>query len=122
MVDRFATIAALVGARRMPMADMLLLTPLQMLMVAMVGGLSCRSMTVATATEFMAASGATVAAGFALREVARQAVKFVPFLGSAVAGGMAYSGTQAVGRSAVTLLLPRRVAKPQEFTSQQRVP
>ena len=81
MVDRFAAIAGLVGSTPLPVADMLLLTPLQMLMVAMVGGLSCRSMTAATAGEFMTASGATVAAGFALREVARQAMKFVPFWG-----------------------------------------
>ena len=109
MVDRFAAIAGLVGGTPLPVADMLLLTPLQMLMVAMVGGLSCRSMTTATAGEFMTASGATVAAGFALREVARQAVKFVPFLGAPVAGGIAYSGTHGrpVGGE---LLLPRRIA------------
>jgi uncharacterized protein (DUF697 family)/GTP-binding protein EngB required for normal cell division len=115
MVDRFATTAALIGSTPLPIADMFLLTPLQMLMVAMVGGLSCRSMTVATAGEFMGASGATVAAGFALREVARQAMKFVPFLGAPVAGGIAYSGTRAVGRSAVSYFFLGELRQPQEF-------
>jgi len=115
VVNRFSTIAALVGASPFPMADMLLLTPLQILMVAAIGGLSCRTMSVETAGEFMAASGAAVAAGFALREIARQTVKFIPILGSVVSSGVAYSGTQALGKSAVSYFFLGEMRKPQEF-------
>ena len=66
VVDRFAKIAALVGASPLPIADMWLLTPLQVLMVSVVGGLSCRSFTVETAGEYLTASGVTAATGFAL--------------------------------------------------------
>ncbi len=120
VVDRFAAIGGLVGGTPLPFADMLVLTPLQMLMIATVGGLSCRSMSMTTAGEFMTASGATVAAGFALREVARQAVKFVPFLGSGVAAGIAYSGTRAVGQSAVRYFFLGELRPPQEFMDDVR--
>ena len=65
VVDRSAKIAALVGASPLPIADMWLLTPLQVLMVSVVGGLSCRSFTVETAGEYLTASGVTAATGFA---------------------------------------------------------
>ena len=115
LVNRFSAIAAAVGASPIPVADMLLLTPLQILMVAAIGGLSCRSMSVETAGEFVAASGATTAAGFALRELARQTVKFVPFLGSVVSSGVAAAGTQALGKSAVSYFFLGKLRKPQEF-------
>jgi uncharacterized protein (DUF697 family)/predicted GTPase len=122
VVNRFATIAGFVGASPLPIADMWLLTPLQVLMISVIGGLSCRSMTVETAGEFLTASGVTTAAAFALREVARQTVKFIPFLGSVVSSGVAYSGTQAVGKSAVSYFFLGELKKPMEFTSQQTLP
>jgi uncharacterized protein (DUF697 family)/predicted GTPase len=115
LVNRFSGIAGLVGASPIPLSDMAVLTPLQMLMVAAIGGLSCRSFSVETAGEFLAASGATVAGGFALREVARQAVKLIPFLGSVVSGAVAATGTRAVGASAVTYFFRGEVRKPEEF-------
>ena len=115
LVNRFATIAGLVGASPLPIADMWLLTPLQLLMIASVGGLSCRSMSVETAAEFFAASGVTTAAGFAMREAARQTIKFIPVLGSVVSSGVAYTGTRAVGRSAVAYCVKGELRMPQDF-------
>ena len=117
VVERFSKIAALVGASPLPVADMWLLTPLQVLMISVVGGLSCRSFTVETAGEFLTASGVTAGAGFVLREVARQTVKLVPFLGSVVSSGVAYTGTRAVGRSAVTYFFHGELRKPAELTA-----
>lgn len=122
VVNRFSTIAGLVGTSPIPVADMWLLWPLQVLMIAVVGGLSCRSMTVESAGEFLTATGVTTAAGFALREVARQTVKFIPFLGSVVSGAVAYSGTQAVGKSAVSYFFLGELRKPTEFISQRTLP
>jgi uncharacterized protein (DUF697 family)/predicted GTPase len=116
LVNRFAAIAGLVGASPLPIADMWLLTPLQILMIASVGGLSCRSMSVETAGEFLAASGVTTATGFVLREAARQTIKFVPFLGSVVSSAVAYTGTRAVGRSAVSYFFLGKLRRPQELT------
>lgn len=118
VVDRFAKIAALVGASPLPIADMWLLTPLQVLMVSVVGGLSCRSFTVETAGEYLTASGVTAATGFALREVARQTVKLVPFLGSVVSSGVAYTGTRALGRSAARYFFHGELRKPEELMSE----
>ncbi len=118
VVERFAKIAALVGASPLPIADMWLLTPLQVLMLSVVGGLSCRSFTVETAGEFLTASGVTAATGFALREVARQTVKLIPILGSVVSSGVAYAGTRAVGRSAVRYFFLGELRKPEELMSE----
>lgn len=44
---------------------------------------------------------AVVGGGFAFRAIARQAIGVVPVLGWAVKGGVAYSGTVAMGRAAI---------------------
>lgn len=47
---------------------------------------------------------ATILAGFGLRAVARQLLDFVPVAGWAVQGGVAYTGTRALGEAAVRRL------------------
>jgi uncharacterized protein (DUF697 family) len=118
LVNRYSAIAGLVGASPIPLSDMAILTPLQMLMIATVGGLSCRSFSIETSGEFLAAAGVTAATGFAMREVARQLLKFIPIAGSVVSGGIAASGTRALGQSAVTYFFRGELRKPEEFLTQ----
>jgi len=54
--------------------------------------------------------------------VARQALKFVPFLGAPVAGGIAYSGIRAVGRSAASYFFLGELRPPQEFMVEDAKP
>jgi uncharacterized protein (DUF697 family) len=45
--------------------------------------------------------GAIVGAGFGFRAIAHELLDFIPFAGWAVKGGVAYSGTRAIGEAAV---------------------
>ena len=85
---RCAAIAGGIGAIPIPIPDIALLLPLQTIMVALIGGLSCRQFSVNTAKEFLAAIGVNVGAGYAQREASRQLIKIMP-AGFAVSAGVA---------------------------------
>ena len=122
LVWRFSGIAATVGASPMPVADILILTPLQLAMIAFVGGISCRTVSRETAAEFLTASGVTLGAGFALRTVAQQLVKIVPYAGVGISGAIAGAGTYAIGRSAETYFFSGIIRKPEEFQDGWQAP
>ncbi len=115
LIKRFSTIAMGIGAIPIPVSDILLLTPLQMVMIALIGGLSCRNPDTGTVAEFMTAAGINTAAAMGLRALARQLVKLVPFLGDVISGGIAYSGTYAIGKAAEAYYFEDEVKKPEEF-------
>jgi uncharacterized protein (DUF697 family)/predicted GTPase len=115
LVRRFAGIAGTVGMAPLPVADILILTPLQLAMIALVGGISCRTVSRETAAEFLTASGVAVGAGFALRTLAQQVVKAVPFAGAALSGAIAGAGTYALGKSAETYFFSGVIRRPEEF-------
>jgi phospho-N-acetylmuramoyl-pentapeptide-transferase len=52
--------------------------------------------------ELAVLCGAVIGAGLGFRAVARQALAFVPGVGWAVKGGIAYAGTRALGKAAAT--------------------
>ena len=105
------------GATPVPVADLFLLAPLQMLLVAAIAGLSCRQPNLETVKEYAVASGVVWAAGMALREVCRQLIKLLPLPGltNVVAGKIAAAGTYAVGRSAQAYFFRGEVRPPAEF-------
>jgi uncharacterized protein (DUF697 family) len=116
LVWKFSGIAGTVGASPLPVADILILTPLQLAMIAIVGGISCRTVSRETAAEFLTASGVTLGAGFAMRTVAQQLVKLVPYgIGAGISGAIAGAGTYAIGRSAETYFFSGVIRKPEEF-------
>jgi uncharacterized protein (DUF697 family) len=91
---RNAVIAAAVW---IPGADMPLLTAVEMRMVLQIG--VCHGVEVGPdrAVELLTLLGA----GFGLRAAARELLDVVPIAGWLVKGGVAYSGTQAMGRAAI---------------------
>jgi uncharacterized protein (DUF697 family) len=115
IIKRFSTIASGVGSTPIPVADMFVLTPLQLLMISIIGGLSCRSFSKETAYEFIAAAGINIGAAFGLREVARQLTKLVPFAGWAVSGGIAGASTYMIGKSAERYFFQGELKKPEHF-------
>lgn len=100
LIRRFSTIAGTIGISPIPISDIILLLPLQTLMIACIGGLSCRSISKETAAEFMGACGINVTAGFAARMVGAQITKFFPGLGNLGSGGLAASATYGMGKAA----------------------
>jgi small GTP-binding protein len=91
-----AGVCAAVALVPIPVADILILTPIQMAMVATIGYFHGVEVTADRATELMGVMGA----GVGLREAARQLVKLVPGYGLVVSASIAFAGTVALGEVA----------------------
>jgi small GTP-binding protein len=90
-----AGVCAAVALAPIPIADILVLTPIQMAMVATIGYFHGIEVTPDRATELMGVMGA----GVGLRGAARQLVKLVPGYGVVVGAGIAFAGTVALGEA-----------------------
>jgi uncharacterized protein (DUF697 family) len=115
VIKRFAAIAAAVGSSPIPVADIAVLTPLQLMMVAVIAGLSCQQLSVGSATQYLAAAGLNVGGAVTMRTVAQQLIKLIPGAGPAVSGGIAGAGTYALGKSAQGYFFSGEIRKPEEF-------
>jgi uncharacterized protein (DUF697 family) len=100
LIKSTTAICTAIGAQPIPLADMPVLTALQVMMVSGIMYISGRERSLRAATEFMTALGANVGAGMLLREGARAILKFFPGWGNVVCGMVAGAGTYAIGRAA----------------------
>jgi small GTP-binding protein len=91
-----AGVCAAVALAPIPVADILVLTPIQMAMVATIGYFHGVEVSADRAGELMGVMGT----GVGLREAARQLVKLVPGYGLVVSAGIAFAGTVALGETA----------------------
>jgi small GTP-binding protein len=91
-----AAVAAGVAFVPIPIADILVLTPIQIAMVTAIGYLHGIEVTGERAAELMGVVGA----GIGFREAARQIVKLIPGYGSAISASIAFAGTVALGEAA----------------------
>ena len=105
LIKSTTAICAAIGAQPIPLADMPILTSLQVLMVSGIMYISGRERSFRAATEFIAALGANLGAGMLLREGARAMLKFFPGWGNIVCGMVAGAGTYAIGRAATAYFL-----------------
>jgi uncharacterized protein (DUF697 family) len=105
LVKSTTAICTAIGAQPIPLADLPVLTTLQLVMVSGIMYISGRERSMRAATEFIAALGANVGAGMILREGARAVLKFFPGWGNVVCGMVAGAGTYAVGRAASVYFL-----------------
>lgn len=103
-VKRFSAVSGLVGASPIPVADVLVLLPLQVIEVSLIAYLSGNKIDGKTAREFITSLGAVFMLGFGLRFAAQQGSKLlnvIPGAGSAVSGTVAYTGTYSIGKAAI---------------------
>jgi uncharacterized protein (DUF697 family) len=100
LVKSTTAICTAVGAQPIPLADMPILTTLQLVMVSGIMYVSGRERSLRAATEFVGALGANVGVGMLLREGARAILKFFPGWGNVICGMVAGAGTYAIGRAA----------------------
>jgi uncharacterized protein len=100
LIKSTTAICTAIGAQPIPLADMPILTSLQVVMVSGIMYISGRERSLRAATEFITALGANVGAGMLLREGARAVLKFFPGWGNVVCGMVAGAGTYAIGRAA----------------------
>lgn len=105
VVKSTSAICTAIGAQPIPLADLPILTTLQLLMVSGVMYVSGRERSLRAATEFLAALGANVGAGMLLREGARAVLKFFPGWGNVVCGMVAGAGTYAIGKAAIVYFI-----------------
>src|SRR5256886_7425228 len=115
LIKSTTAICTAIGAQPIPLADLPILTSLQVIMVSGIMYVSGREQSWRAAAEFITALGANVGAGMLLREGARAILKFFPGWGNVVCGMVAGAGTYAIGRAAsaffiggVSLEKPRR--------------
>ena len=105
LVKSTTAICAAIGAQPIPLADLPILTTLQLVMVSGIMYISGRERSLRAATEFIGALGANVGAGMLLREGTRAVLKFFPGWGNVVCGMVAGAGTYAIGRAATAFFL-----------------
>lgn len=115
LIKRFSKIAGGIGSTPIPVADIAVLVPVQLLMISLVGALSGRAATKETAYEYLAAAGINIGAGFGLREIARQASKIIPVGGMVVSGTIAGTSTWAIGKSAEAYFFNEEIKSPKLF-------
>lgn len=105
LVKSTTAICAAIGAQPIPLADLPILTALQLLMVSGIMYISGRERSLRAATEFVGALGANIGAGMILREGTRALLKFFPGWGNIVCGAVAGAGTYAIGRASIVYFL-----------------
>ena len=115
VIKRFAGIATAVGSSPIPVADIAVLTPLQLMMIAVIAGLSCQQLSVGSATQYLTAAGINLGGAVGMRTVAQQLIKLIPGAGSVLSGGIAGAGTYALGKSAQAYFFSGEIKKPEEF-------
>ena len=105
LVKSTTAICAAIGAQPIPLADLPILTALQLMMVSGIMYISGRERSLRAATEFVGALGVNVGAGMILREGTRALLKFFPGWGNVVCGAVAGAGTYAIGRASIVYFL-----------------
>jgi len=105
LVKSTTAICAAIGAQPIPLADLPILTALQLVMVSGIMYIGGRERSLRAATEFIGALGVNVGAGMVLREGTRALLKFFPGWGNVVCGMVAGAGTYAIGRAAIVYFL-----------------
>jgi uncharacterized protein (DUF697 family) len=105
LIKSTTAVCTAIGAQPIPLADLPLLTSLQLMMVSGVMYVSGRERSLRAAAEFAGALGASVGAAMLLREGARAILKFFPGWGNVVCGLVAGSGTYAIGRAATAFFI-----------------
>lgn len=105
-----AGVTGLIGANPIPGSDLPIITGLQTAMVTTIALIGGKKIDKKGVIEFFSALGVNVAAGFALRQVARQLVKFIPVAGNVISGVVATAGTYALCEAAIAYFIEEKSA------------
>lgn len=102
------TVTGLVGATPVPIADMPIITGLQLSMIGTIAMISGKKLNRKTMMQFLGAMGVNVGVGMALRSISRQLVKFFPGAGNVISGTIASAGTYALCEAAIAFFIDRK--------------
>ena len=120
IIKRFTGIAGGVGSSPIPLSDIALITPLQLLLITIIGTLSGREVKKETAFEYLAAVGINIGAAFGIREGARQLLKLVPFGGAVLSGSVAAAATYSIGKSAEAYFFYDKKVNPEDYEKEYK--
>src|SRR5690625_4855959 len=101
-------ITGLVGATPVPIADMPIITGLQITMIGTIAMISGEKLNRKSIIQFLGAIGVNVGIGVALRTVSRQLVKILPGAGSVISGAIASAGTYALCEASIAYFIERK--------------
>jgi len=120
-IKKFSIISAMAGAIPIPGADLAILIPLQVLMISVIGGLSCRSFSMKTVAEYGTAVGINIGGNLAGKQAAKTLIgeftKAIPIIGSAFGSLLASTTTYAIGKSAEAYFFADEIKPPMRFTN-----
>jgi len=101
-------VTALIGATPVPIADMPVITGLQLSMIGTIAMISGKRLNRRTIIQFVGAMGVNVGVGIAFREVSRQLAKAFPGAGSFISASVASAGTYALSEAAIVYFIDRK--------------
>src|SRR5205814_7369967 len=104
LVKSTTAVCTAIGAQPIPLADLPILTSLQLMMISGIMYVGGRERSVRAAAEFAGALGANVGAAMGLREGARAFLKLFRAWGNVLCGVVAGSGKYATRRADIALL------------------
>ena len=119
LVHAVSMACATIAATPIPIADLAVITPLQLTMVTGIAYVGGRSLDTRGVSEFLAAMGVNVGAGFVFREAARALVKLIPVAGGLVSGAVAYAGSVALGKAAIAYFIDERTGAEAKATMKE---
>lgn len=104
MIKNFSALASTVALTPIPVSDMSVLIPLQLVMVSFIAYLSGRDVDTKALKDFLISIGGVSSLGYSFKLIAQQGSKFLnvvlPGSGSVASSAIAYSGTYAMGKAA----------------------
>lgn len=108
LIGSAAAIAGGVGLEPIPVADLPIITSIQIGMIIGIGYISGREMNKKSAVEFMTSMGLNVGLSFVFRELARALVKLIPVGGNAASGAVAAASTWGIGEATIAYFIDKK--------------
>lgn len=120
IIKSFSVAASGIGMTPIPVSDMSILLPIQVLMITIIAALSGREVSKETAAEFFGAIGINIGAAYVFKMGAQQAVKLLPIPGAAqtISGTIAGSATYGIGKSAEAYFFHNTIQRPETFNKE----
>lgn len=101
LIGIFTAIAGVVAANPLPIADMVVLTSLEVVMVSLIAYLSGEELSIKAAEKFIGSLFGIGIGGNIFRLTARQLSKMIPGGGFMISAGIASGGMYVIGKSAI---------------------
>src|SRR5690625_1614089 len=115
------TVTGLIGATPVPMADLPVITGLQVSMIGTIAMISGKKLSRKTIIEFLGAMGVNVGVGVALRGISRQLVKVFPVAGNVISGTIASAGTYALCEAAIAYFIESKSTEEAKHIFQEQM-